>query len=67
MNKLLRETKKQRKARVGMNAITKMHFKKGFAPPQFAGKEGFMEAGKLIPAFAMIRHGTPYVNPLNFA
>ena len=50
----------------GMNVITKINFKQGFAPPRFAGKDGFMSDGKLIPAFAKIRNGTPYVNPLNF-
>jgi hypothetical protein len=67
MNKLSKETKKQRKVRVGMNAITKINFKVGFAPPRFAGKDGFMKDGKLMPAFSKIIHGTPYVNPLNFA
>jgi hypothetical protein len=67
MNKLAKETKKQRKSRVGMNAITKLHFKQGFKLPLFAGKEGFVEAGKHIPAFSKIRHGTPDVNPRNFA
>jgi hypothetical protein len=66
MNKLPRETKKQRKVRVGMNAITKINFKVGFASPRFAGKDGFMKDGKLIPAFAKIMRGSPYVNPLNF-
>jgi hypothetical protein len=67
MNKLPKETKKQRKVRAGMNAITKINFKLGFAPPRFAGKYGFMKDGKLMPAFSKILHGTPYVNPLNFA
>ena len=66
MNKLPKETKSQRKVKSGMNAITKINFKQGFAPPRFAGKDGFMSDGKLIPAFAKIRNGTPYVNPLNF-
>jgi hypothetical protein len=67
MNKLPKETKKQRKVRAGMNAITKINFKVGFAAPRFAGKHGFMKDGKLIPAFSKIMRGTPYVNPLNFA
>jgi hypothetical protein len=67
MNKLAKETKKQRKARVGMDAITKIHASRGFEPPRFAGKEGFMKDGKLMPAFSKILHGTPYVNPRNFA
>ena len=52
MNKLPKETKKQRKARVGMNHATKFNFceRRNDRLPLFAG-------GKM----------TPYVNPLNFA
>jgi hypothetical protein len=51
MKKLARETKKQRKARVGMNWTTMINFKNrkdDNLPVHFAGKM------------------TPYVNPVNF-
>jgi hypothetical protein len=67
MNKLPKETKKQRKVRVGMNAITKIHAARGFEPPRFAGKDGFLNNGKLMPAYSKLLNGTPYVNPQNFA
>jgi hypothetical protein len=52
MNKLARETKKQRKVRVGMNWATTVNFttrKDDNLPVYFGGT------------------CTPYVNPLNFA
>ncbi len=52
MNKLPKETKKQRKARVGMNYVTTLNYgkRRNDRLPMFAG--GTM---------------TPYVNSLNFA
>ena len=62
----MKVTKKARKLKNGMNAITKLNFKAGFKLPIYSGKEGHMEGGKLLPAYSKIRRGTPYVNPNNF-
>lgn len=59
-------TKKQRKAKNGMNAITQQNFKSGFCPPRYAGMEGAIVDGKMMPAHSKIARGTPYVNPKNF-
>jgi hypothetical protein len=66
MNKLPKETKKQRKSRVGMNHVTASNFKQGASLPQFAPPQGIQIGVKLIPAFAKIKVGVPYVNASNF-
>lgn len=62
----MKETKRQRKLQKGMNSATAEHYRKGYAPPQFAGKDGMNIEGMVIPAYAKIGKGTPYVNPKNF-
>ena len=51
----------------GMNSATRMHFEAGFCPPMYAGKdEALNKNGAIIPPYAKIIAGTPYVNPDNF-
>ena len=63
----MKVTKRQRKLKNGMNAITKLNLKIGFKRSLYCGSDGYMQGGKLLPAFSKIRNGTPYVNPSNFA
>lgn len=59
----MKETKRQRKLRVGMNYATRLAFRKGFKPPEFYD----IGALPLQPShFVKIDKGVPYVNPKNF-
>ena len=56
-------TKKQRKLRDGMNAITKAAYEKGHTPPLYVNRN---EGKALLPEYIKVGKGVPYVNPLNF-
>ena len=58
----MRETKKQRKKRVGMNEATQNALKKGYRPPIYS--EVIQPNG--LVAFRKTAVGVPYVNPMNF-
>jgi hypothetical protein len=58
----MKETKKAKKKRVGMNAATQSAFKKGYRPPSY--REVIQPNG--LAALRKNAVGVPYVNPMNF-
>ncbi|HAU25859.1 MAG TPA: hypothetical protein DCW49_00565 [Alteromonas australica] len=63
MGENMKETKRQRKKRVGMNAATQSAFKKGYRPPSY--REFIQPNG--LAAFKKTTLGVPFVNPTNFS
>lgn len=59
----MKETKKQRKKRVGMNAAAQDAQKKGYRPPRYS--EVIQPNG--LVAFRKTAVGVPFVNPTNFS
>ena len=63
----MKVTKKERKVASGMNYATALNNISGPSNPRFAGAEGHtMRDGKVVPPFAKISKGVPYVNEANF-
>lgn len=58
----MKETKKQRKLRQGMNYATLKAFGAGHKPPVYKNIAGFGEPS----LFVKVKHGVPHVNPVNF-
>lgn len=59
-------TKRMRKKIKGMNAATKAALENGFEPPRYNGSEPVMVGYDLIPPYAKMSKGVPYVNQFNF-
>ena len=58
----MKETKKQRKLRKGMNAATRSAYEEGYRPPKFMN----VNPPNMPANFVKVDKGVPYVNPSNF-
>lgn len=58
----MKETKRQRKLRKGMNAATLEAYTKGHKPPAYKNIAGPNQ----LETFVKVQKGIPFVNPANF-